>query len=77
MTVRRADNGTIFLEGACPVDDAEPLLQMLLAAPESPIDWTQCRKPHTAVVQILIAAGAVPVGPCGDGWLAQWWQWRF
>jgi hypothetical protein len=72
MTIRRADDGTIHLEGACPVEDAEPLLQMLLAAPKSLVDWSQCRAPHTAVVQILIAAGAVPAHPCGDGWIAKW-----
>jgi hypothetical protein len=73
MTVRRGENGTIYLEGACPVEDAEPLLQMLVAAPEAPVDWRQCEKPHTAVVQVLMAAGTVPLGPCGDGWLAEWW----
>lgn len=73
MTVRRADNGTIHLEGTCPVEDAEPLLQMLLSTPSVPLDWTKCEKPHTAVVQIVLAAGTVPVGPCGDAWIAQWW----
>lgn len=76
MTICRAADGTIVLDGACPVEDAEPLLQMLLATPQSPIDWSRCRKPHTAVVQILIAADRVPIGPCGDGWIAQWWQAR-
>jgi hypothetical protein len=74
MTIRRGEDGTIFLEEVCPVEDAEPLLQMLLATPQSPIDWTQCLEPHTAVVQVLIAAGTIPPGPCGDGWIRQWWQ---
>lgn len=74
MTIRRSADGTINLEGMCPVDDAEPLLQMLLATPQAPIDWAQCRRLHTAVVQVLIAAGAVPTGRCGDDWTAQWWQ---
>ncbi len=72
MTVRRAEDGTIRLEGPCPVEDAEPLLEMLLAAPKAQIDWSQCQKPHTAVVQVLIAVGAVPDHPCGDGWIAKW-----
>jgi len=73
MTIRRADNGTIHLEGSCPVEDAEPLLQMLLSTPSAPLDWTKCEKLHTAVVQIVIAAGVVPAGPCGDGWITTWW----
>ncbi len=72
MTIRRADDGTIYLEGACPVEDAEPLLQMLLATPGAPVDWTQCTKPHTAVVQVVLAAGTVPAGPWGDVWIVRW-----
>ena len=33
VTVRRDDSGTIVLEGVCPVEDAEPLLQLLQATP--------------------------------------------
>ena len=40
MTVSRRSDGTIVLEGTCPVEDAEPLLQMLLATPAAPVDWT-------------------------------------
>lgn len=76
MTIRRAADGTIVLDGPCSVEDAEPLLQMLLATPLSAVDWTQCRKPHTAVVQILLAADVVPDSPCGDGWIARWWPKR-
>jgi hypothetical protein len=72
MTVRRADDGTIHLEGICPVEDAEPLLQLLLAGPKPSVDWSKSQKPHTAVVQVLLAAGAVPAQPCGDGWIAKW-----
>ena len=35
MSVRREENGTVVLEGNCPVEDAEPLLQMLQATPRS------------------------------------------
>ena len=31
MTVRRNDSGTILLEGNCPLEDAEPLLEFLQA----------------------------------------------
>ena len=39
MTVRRGDDGVIVLEGVCPVEDAEPLLQMLQAMPAAKVDW--------------------------------------
>lgn len=72
MTVRRSDNGTLVLEGVCPVEDAEPLLQMLQNMPTAGIDWTQCRQLHTAVFQVILASGIAPIGPCGDAWVAEW-----
>ena len=56
MSVRRHENGTIVLEGDCPVEDAETLLQMLQATPGVPLDWTQCSQLHTAVLQVILAA---------------------
>jgi len=72
MTVRRSKDGTIVLEGVCPVEDAEPLLQMLQNMPTAGIDWTQCNQLHTAVLQIILASGTPSIGPCGDAWVAQW-----
>jgi hypothetical protein len=72
VTVRRSDNGTLVLDGACPVEDAEALLQLLQATPAAVIEWTQSRQLHTAVFQVVMASGRVPVGPCGDAWVAQW-----
>ena len=72
MTVRRGDNGTLVLEGVCPVEDAEPLLQTLQNMPTAGIDWTQCRQLHTAVLQVILASGIAPIGPCGDAWVAEW-----
>jgi hypothetical protein len=60
------------LEGICPVEDAEPLLQMLQMTPAGPLDWTRCNQLHTAVLQVILAAGVMPVGPCGDAWVRQW-----
>jgi hypothetical protein len=62
----------VVLDGVCTVEDAEPLLQMLQAAPAASIDWTPCRQLHTAVFQVILASGIVPIGPCGDAWVAQW-----
>lgn len=72
MSVRRDDNGTVILEGKCPVEDAEPLLQLLQASPSAPLDWTKCSDLHTAVIQVMLATGAKPDGPCGDPWVEQW-----
>lgn len=72
MTIRRNAAGTIVLEGTCAVEDAEPLLQMLQATPVTAVDWTACRQIHTAVLQVILASGIVPSGPCGDIWVEQW-----
>jgi hypothetical protein len=72
MTIRRSDTGIVILDGVCSVEDAEPLLAMLQAIPAAVIDWTACRQLHTAVVQVIMASGIAPIGPCGDGWVAQW-----
>lgn len=70
MSVRRVDDQTIALEGFCPIEDAEPLLQLLLAAPAAAVDWRACVGAHTAVVQILIAANRNLMGP-PDGFLGR------
>ena len=57
MTVRRSADGRIVLEGACPIEDAEPLLQLLLAETECVVDWSRCDLAHAAIVQILLASG--------------------
>jgi hypothetical protein len=72
VTVRRRDSGTVILDGECPVEDAEALLQLLQTMPGAVLDWTPCRRLHTAVLQVVLASGSVPVGPCGDAWVAQW-----
>jgi hypothetical protein len=56
MTVRLADDGTILLEGRCPIEDAESLLQLLLRTPGGCVDLRSCNHAHTAVIQVLIAA---------------------
>jgi hypothetical protein len=69
MTVTIATNGTIELEGNCPVEDAEELLQHLLATPNATVDWRACRSAHTAVIQVLLVARSVPLGPPIDRFL--------
>ncbi len=63
MSVERVDDTTIRLHGACPIEDAEPLLQCLLATPRAVVDWSGCDAAHTAVIQILLAARPMLRGP--------------
>jgi hypothetical protein len=72
MSVRRHDDGTIILEDGCPAEDAEPLLQLLQTIPEARLDWTRCGHLHTAVLQVILAAQPLLVGPCGDPWVQRW-----
>lgn len=69
MTVTVSANGTIELAGACPVEDAEALLQHLLTTPTAPLDWSACESAHTAVIQVLLVARAKPVGVPVSGFL--------
>lgn len=69
MTVAVSANGTIELTGACPVEDAEALLQCLLTTPAGAVDWSACESAHTAVIQVLLVAKAAPVGAPVSGFL--------
>lgn len=68
----KVGSAAIELAGRCPTDEAERLLELLLAHPDLPIDWRACEHAHTAVVQVLLAAGRPVLGPPLDGFLAQW-----
>jgi hypothetical protein len=72
MTVRRAEDGTIHLEGRCPIEDAEPLLQLLLQEAEGRVDLRACQHAHTAVIQILFAARPAILGPSPALFLRDW-----
>jgi hypothetical protein len=72
MSVCQRDDGTIFLEGDCHVEDAQALLRLVEAAPTSSLDWTRCTYLHTAVLQVILAVQPTRIGPCGDGWIQRW-----
>lgn len=69
MTVRLAPDGTIELEGVCPIEDAEKLQQYLIRQPAGTVDWRACAAAHTAVVQVLLAAKPLLRGPPASGFL--------
>ncbi len=63
MSVRLTDTGLIELSGVCTLEDGEKLQQCLLASPEACVDWRSCTSAHTTVIQILMAAQPVLLGP--------------
>jgi hypothetical protein len=69
MTVTATGAGTIRLDGVCPIEDAEPLLQLILSSPGMTIDWRGCEHAHAAVIQILLAARPVLHGPPASAFL--------
>lgn len=71
MTVQMSGD-TIVLEGTCPSEDAEALLQYLSAYPASPIDWRACESAHTAVIQVLMVLKTRPLGPPAGRALREW-----
>jgi hypothetical protein len=71
VSLRRIDDQTLALEGQCGVDDAEALLQALLATPAAVVDWRGCEGAHTAVVQVLLAARARVRGPAASVFLSE------
>jgi hypothetical protein len=72
MTVRSSAQGAIVLEGACPSEDADVLVQHLLASPEAALDWRACEAAHSAVIQVLMAARPRLVGPPAGEALRAW-----
>lgn len=57
---------SIVLAGACPVEEAEPLLEALRADPARPVDLGRLEHAHTAVLQVLMACAARLVGRPAD-----------
>ena len=71
MTVR-SDHGRIILEGRCRIDDAELLLKALEQSPGGVVDIERAETLHTAIVQVLLAAGRPLRGIAGGGFLARY-----
>lgn len=72
MTVRIDKDQTIVLEGRCPVEDAETLVQLLSSAPSATVDWRDCDYAHTAVIQVLLATRPELHGPPAAKSLQDW-----
>jgi hypothetical protein len=63
MTVLLSAQGLLVLEGSCPVEDAEALLQHLASTPTATVDLRGCESAHSAVIQVLMAAKPKLLGP--------------
>jgi len=72
MTVRTPEAELIVLEGTCPSEEAEMLLQRLLATPEAVVDLRRCESLHAAVIQVLLAAKPSLQLPPTDTALGTW-----
>jgi len=71
MPLRLAKH-TATLAGAVGVDDAEPLAAWVRTTPSPRVNLRGCTHLHTAVLQVLLAAGAHVSAPPEDPFLAAW-----
>ena len=72
MTVRTAEAELIVLEGKCPSEEAEVLLQRLLATPDAVVDLQGCESLHAAVIQVLLAGKPTLQLPPTDTVMGSW-----
>ena len=67
----RCEHDILWLEGVCPVEDAEVLLQHAQEGYRL-ADWSGCTLLHTACLQVVLAARLPLRGLPQDAALAQW-----
>ena len=72
MTVRTVESELIVLEGKCPSEEAEVLLQRLLATPGAIVDLQRCETLHAAVIQVLLTAKPTLQLPPTDTAVGRW-----
>lgn len=68
----RLDDPVIFLEGVCPVEDAEQLLTLLQENMQRRVDLAHAGHLHTATVQVLLALQPTIVGQFADSFQSRW-----
>ncbi|TWA85246.1 hypothetical protein FBY14_11586 [Azospirillum brasilense] len=66
------DDRTARFEGACTVEEAIPLAEWLCAAEEPRLDLGGCTSLHTALLQVLLAAGKPIAVPPQGAFLRDW-----
>jgi hypothetical protein len=68
--MNRLEAGVLYLEDACEVEEAEHMLELLQGGAITGFDLRSCRRLHTAVLQLLLAAQLPIVSPPADPGLA-------
>lgn len=68
----RLDGNVIVLEGACRVEDAEPLLGWLQADRGRVVDLTEAEHLHAAVLQVLMALRPALSGAGKNSFMRDW-----
>ncbi|KAA0687634.1 hypothetical protein [Azospirillum brasilense] len=68
----RFEDRTARFEGACTVEEAIPLAEWLCAMEEPRLDLGGCTALHTALLQVLLAAGRPIAVPPEDAFLKGW-----
>jgi len=68
----RLDGNVIILEGACRVEDAEPLLGWLQADRGRAVELAATEHLHAAVLQVLMALRPPIRGMARDAFLRDW-----
>jgi hypothetical protein len=69
VIVRKA---SASLQGVCTIEDAEPLVQWLLAHPGGKVQVKDCVNVHSAVLQALLVGRADLQGRPADDNLSAW-----
>ena len=64
--------GTIRLRGSSAVEDAEVLLELLLAGGPTPVDLQAATGLHAAVLQVLLTVRPDVIGPASDPFVDRW-----
>lgn len=70
MTIR-VQQGMIYLEGSCPVEDAEVLLVALQEITQPIIDVAKLERAHMAVAQLLTSAKPKIIGMPAAGFVRE------
>jgi hypothetical protein len=68
----RFDGAVVMLEGDCRLEDAERLAALLDGQTGRPVDLSQCRSLHAAVLQALLWYAPDTVGAPADPFLRDW-----
>ena len=63
---------SVILDGVCTTEDAEPLMQWLLAHPGGKVQLKDCTNMHSSVLQSLMAGQVQCVDWTADSNLTAW-----